>query len=148
VRQAQLVLSGMVAELSPDIRRRLLASPGGKVALFSRPQQAWTDIPEHSIWKGSEFGAHDLAGAIAKQRSNCSGQTVLSSCSCRNLCCRHMCAVCGWQLSSSSRRFAVGLVNLPARHLRKGCSYQGIGQHTDCTKSNCCILLLQVWAAL
>jgi hypothetical protein len=69
VRQAQVVLSGMVGELNSDIRRRLLASPGSKVALFSRPEQVWTDIPEHSIWKGTEFGAHDLAGKW-QQRSS------------------------------------------------------------------------------
>jgi hypothetical protein len=63
VQQALLVLSGMVGELSSDIRRRLLRlSPPSKVALFVRPQQVWTDIPEHSIWKGTEFGTNDLAG--------------------------------------------------------------------------------------
>ncbi|KAF6251030.1 hypothetical protein COO60DRAFT_692198 [Scenedesmus sp. NREL 46B-D3] len=63
VQQARLVLAGMVGALQPDIRRRLAASsPATKVALFSRPEQAWTDIPEHSIWKGTDFGAIDLAG--------------------------------------------------------------------------------------
>lgn len=60
VQQALRVLSGMVGELAPDIRQRLVGGvQSSKVALFKRPEQVWTDIPEHSIWKGTEFGAND-----------------------------------------------------------------------------------------
>uniref|UniRef100_A0A383VUG7 ShKT domain-containing protein n=1 Tax=Tetradesmus obliquus TaxID=3088 RepID=A0A383VUG7_TETOB len=57
VQQALLVISRVVGELHADVRRRLVtSSPPAKVALFKRPEQVFTDIPEHSQYKGTEFG--------------------------------------------------------------------------------------------
>ncbi|WIA21189.1 hypothetical protein OEZ85_000438 [Tetradesmus obliquus] len=70
VQQALRVLSGMVGELAPDIRQRLVSGvQPSKVALFKRPEQVWTDIPEHSIWKGTEFGANDWLSGVGGTRA-------------------------------------------------------------------------------
>jgi hypothetical protein len=48
VEQALTVLSAIVNELNDDERQRLLSfSPRSKFALIQRPDQVWTNIPEH-----------------------------------------------------------------------------------------------------
>jgi hypothetical protein len=66
VTQTLVVLQAMVAELSSEARHRLLtSSPPSKVALFKRPEQGWTDVPEHSIFKNTsskyEFSGESVA---------------------------------------------------------------------------------------
>jgi hypothetical protein len=62
VQQTLVVLQAMLAELSSGARMRLLtSSPPSKLALFKRPEQGWTDVPEHSIFKNTSF-AREFSG--------------------------------------------------------------------------------------
>jgi hypothetical protein len=70
VQQANLVLQAMLAELSSEARLRLLTStPPSKVALFKRPEQVWTDVPEHSIFKGGVYPYEFSGGQLGNQLS-------------------------------------------------------------------------------
>jgi hypothetical protein len=58
-----VVLKAIVAELNSETRARLLTtSPPSKVALFKMPEQVWTDIPEHSVFKGEPAAQGDFSG--------------------------------------------------------------------------------------
>jgi hypothetical protein len=64
VQQTLVVLRAMLTELNSGARMRLLtSSPPGKLALFKRPEQVWTDVPEHSIFKNtSSSSTYEFSG--------------------------------------------------------------------------------------
>jgi hypothetical protein len=67
VQQANLVLKAVLAEMNSATRTRLLTtSPPSKVSLFNRPEQVWTDIPEHSIFKGQAVADYELSGTCTQ----------------------------------------------------------------------------------
>jgi hypothetical protein len=85
VQQTLVVLQAMLAELSNEARTRLLtSSPPSKVALFNRPEQVWTDVPEHSGFKNTT-SAYEYSGTSSQQLLMFIAMTAFSFCAARIL---------------------------------------------------------------